>query len=351
MKRLAVVLFNLGGPDSLEAVQPFLFNLFIDPAIITAPQPFRWLLAKFISSKRTSVAREIYQHMGGRSPILELTQDQAQALQTQLNANLPDTDVKVFISMRYWHPFSQQTVQDVQDFAADEVMLLPLYPQYSTTTTESSFADWDITAQKAGLAVPTKRICCYPTEPSFVAAQAALLAAGLDQAQQSGEPVRVLFSAHGLPKKIVDDKADPYPHQIERGAEAIVDHLKAQGVMIDDWRICYQSRVGRLEWIGPATEDEIKRAGREGKALVVLPLAFVSEHSETLVELDIEYKELAVEHGITTYVRIAALGTDETFINGLSDLVTNTLAGDTGLCAQGQSTRLCSESDRACPLS
>jgi len=349
MKRLAVVLFNLGGPDGPDAVQPFLFNLFSDKAIIGAPQPIRWLLAKYISTKRTPFAQEIYNHMGGKSPILELTKAQAKALQDSLNDKYEDQDVQVFISMRYWHPFSEQTAKDVQAFNPDEIVLLPLYPQFSTTTTESSFLDWDKTAKRSELIVPTKRICCYPTERGFVGAQAELLKSGVEQAKASGSPVRVLFSAHGLPKKIVDQKADPYPHHVEDGAQAIVEALKHQGYELEDWVVSYQSRVGPLEWIGPATEDEIKRAGVDQKALVVLPLAFVSEHSETLVELDIEYKELAEENGIETYVRIPAVGTHPEFIKGLSNLVSLALDGDTTICAQGQNKRLCASADRACP--
>ena len=351
MKRVAVVLFNLGGPDSQTAVEPFLFNLFSDKAIITYPQPFRWVLAKIISAKRAPLAQEIYNHIGGSSPILKLTEDQAQALQDKLNKDLQDTQVQVFISMRYWHPFSAQTVQEVQKFGADEIVLLPLYPQFSTTTTQSSFLDWDEHSSKIKLDVPTKRICCYPTQPGFIQAQVKLLKTSIETAQASGQAVRVLFSAHGLPKKIVEQKSDPYPNQIKQGAVAIVEACKAQNIPIQDWTICYQSRVGRLEWIGPSTEDEIIRAGQDKKALVVLPLAFVSEHSETLVELDIEYKELAMDHGITVYERVPAVGAHTDFIAGLSDMVCNTLNTKNALSAQGQSKRLCNDQDQACPLS
>ena len=346
MKKLAVVTFNLGGPDGLDAVEPFLFNLFNDRAIIDYPNPFRWLLAKLISKKRAPVAQEIYGHMGGRSPILGLTNDQAKALKTQLGADLDGVETRVFVSMRYWHPFSGEIVGDVKAFAPDQVVLLPLYPQFSTTTTQSSFTDWDQTAASAGLNVPTKRVCCYPTEPGFIKAQAQLLKASLDQA---GDNVRVLFSAHGLPKKIVEGKHDPYPNHVAQGAQAVVDELAGQGQVLDDWLVCYQSRVGRLEWIGPSTEDEIKRAARDGKSLVVLPLAFVSEHSETLVELDIEYAELAKDAGIETYVRVPAVGVHGDFIAGLASLVQGACEGDAEYCPQGALDRLCVAFDRACP--
>ena len=206
-----------------------------------------------------------------------------------------------------------------------------------------------MSADRVGLDIPTQSVCCYPTEPGFIAAQVDLLKAGIADAEKSKKPFRVLFSAHGLPKKIIDKKADPYPHHVEQGAQAIVDLMAAQGQPIEDWQISYQSRVGPLEWIGPSTEDEIKRAGQDQKGLVILPLAFVSEHSETLVELDIEYKELAEQHGVETYIRIPAVATHEKFINGLKSLVTLTIKGDTPLCAQGQNKRLCENTDRACP--
>lgn len=346
MKRLAVVAFNLGGPDGPAAVEPFLFNLFFDPAIIGMPKPLRWLLAKWISKKRAPVAQEIYQHMGGKSPILDLTRDQALALQAELGTHLDGVEVQVFVSMRYWHPFSGEVVNDVKAFAPDQIVLLPLYPQFSTTTTESSFIDWDATTAHADLDVPTKRVCCYPTEPGLIKAQTQLLQAALAEA---GENVRVLFSAHGLPKKIVEGKSDPYPDHVARGAQAIVDELADQGAVLNDWLVCYQSRVGRLEWIGPSTEDEIKRAARDGKSLVVLPLAFVSEHSETLVELDIEYRELAQAQGITTYVRVPAVGVHADFIVGLATLVQGALQAETAFCPQGGEDRLCLAFDRACP--
>ncbi|MFC1673031.1 ferrochelatase [Pseudomonadota bacterium] len=346
MKKCAVVMFNLGGPDGPEAVQPFLFNLFNDAAIIGVPQPIRWLLAKFISKKRAPFAQEIYQHIGGKSPLLDLTNEQAQALESVLSERLAGVDVKTFVSMRYWHPFSDQVAGEVKAYAPDQIVLLPLYPQFSTTTSASSLEDWDLAAKKVGLDVPTKRVCCYPVEPGFIKAQVDLLKASLTKA---GDNVRVLFSAHGLPKKIVDQKGDPYPDHVERGAQAIVDELTNQGITLDDWRVCYQSRVGPLEWIGPATEDEIARAGSEGKALVVLPLAFVSEHSETLVELDIEYGELAEQKGVATYVRVPAVGTHAEFISGLGEVVAGALSVNADPSPQGGVARLCPTAGHACP--
>jgi ferrochelatase len=319
-------LFNLGAPDGPRAVAPFLFNLFNDPAIIRAPRPLRWLLAKFIAARRAPVARRIYRELGGASPLLTLTRAQAGALEAALAG---DGDLRVFIAMRYWHPFSAETAAAVKAYGAERVVLCPLYPQYSTTTTGSSLSDWRRAAARTGLIAEERVIGCYPTAAGLIAAQARLIRAALDEAEGFG-PARVLFSAHGLPKKIIA-RGDPYQWQVERTAAAVVDALAIDGL---DWVVCYQSRVGRLEWIGPGTEAEIRRAGRDRVAVVVVPIAFVSEHSETLVELDIEYSELATAAGVAAYVRVPALGTEPAFIDQLADLVRAAMAGETP--ARGQ---------------
>ena len=350
MKRLAVVLFNLGGPDSLQAVEPFLYNLFMDKAIIGAPLPIRWMIAKLISKRRAPLAEDIYRHLGGKSPLLELTQDQANALQASLCEKFPGVEVGTFIAMRYWHPLSLQTAQAVKEFAPDRVVLLPLYPQFSTTTTDSSFEDWAKSAAFVDLNVPHQQICCYPSEPGWIAAQAELLHKAMDEAKalDTGKGVRVLFSAHGLPKKIVEQKGDPYPDHVKQGAEAIAAAMQAKGQGLSDWLVSYQSRVGPLEWIGPSTDDEIKRAGKDGIVLVVLPIAFVSEHSETLVALDIEYKQLAVEAGVGGYVRVPAVGTHPAFIDGLGRMVKLCLDQDQAICPAGQSEHLCPTDAAGC---
>jgi len=327
MAKTAIILFNLGGPDSPAAIQPFLFNLFNDPAIIRLPSLPRWLLAQLISRRRAKVAGELYGKLGGRSPILPQTEAQAAALEAALGP-----DYKCFIAMRYWHPFASEAAAAVKKWGADRILLLPLYPQFSTTTSASSLGEWQRAAKAAGLTQPSTSIGCYPTEPGFVAAQVALLREAL--AKISG-PVRLLFSAHGLPKKIVDG-GDPYQWQVEQSAAAMVAALNMPGL---DWQVCYQSRVGPLEWIGPSTDAEIARAGAEGKALVLAPIAFVSEHSETLVELDIEYAELAHENGVPGYHRVPTVGCRPEFIAGLASLV-HGAKYDNGTCSSvGQ--RLC----------
>lgn len=340
-EKLAVILFNLGGPDSPDAVRPFLFNLFRDPAIITLPWGIRHALAWVIARGRAPVAREIYQKIGGASPLLPQTRAQADALEQALK---PLGEVKVGIAMRYWHPFSAETAREIAAWKPDRVVLLPLYPQYSGTTSGSSIKDWLSAARAAGLTAPVKTICCYPRLPGWVSAQADLLRdklAGLGE----GTPFRVLFSAHGLPKKFVE-AGDPYQAQVEMGVKAIVATL---GLPDLDFSICYQSRVGRLEWIGPSTDTEIERAGADKKGVVVVPVAFVSEHSETLVELDIEYAHLAGEKGVPFYLRVPTVGTHPAFIQALADLVGSSLAG-TEPVVSGEEGRVCPAACKGCAL-
>jgi ferrochelatase len=347
--RIAVVLFNLGGPDCLAAVRPFLFNLFNDPAIIGAPAPIRWLLAQLISRRRAPVARDIYREIGGASPILPNTQSQAHALETALNqvggrSGGTAAAYKVFIAMRYWHPRADATALAVQAYAPDRIVLLPLYPQYSSTTTGSSLGDWAAAAQRIGLTAPSCAICCYPHMDGFIEAMAAGIRPHLEAAGARG-PVRLLLSAHGLPKSIVA-RGDPYRWQVERTAAALAARL---GDTKLDWRVCYQSRVGPLDWIGPATDAEIALAGRERRALVIAPIAFVSEHSETLVELDIEYARLASEAGAPAYRRAPTVDASAAFIAGLAGLVRNAAAKQRPLISAG-GERLCPAACGLCPL-
>ncbi|MFC4271659.1 ferrochelatase [Sneathiella chungangensis] len=331
MTKKAVVLFNLGGPDGPAAVEPFLFNLFYDPAIIRLPKPLRWLVAKMISRRRAPVAQEIYAQIGGASPILPQTEAQAAALQDLLDQEAGD-DYRVFVSMRYWHPFAHDVARAVADWTPEEVILLPLYPQFSSTTTASSLEEWTRAANAAGLAAPTASLCCYPFEKGLISACTELIAPKV--AEMAGQKVRVLFSAHGLPQKIVD-AGDPYQWQVERMAEKIVDRLAVPEL---DWKVCYQSRVGPMKWLEPSTETEIERAGAEAISLIVVPIAFVSEHSETLVELDIEYAHLAREAGVPEYHRIRTVGVQADFIAGLARMIT---ALPPGRISSESGTRIC----------
>lgn len=340
MTRTAVVLFNLGGPDSPEAVRPFLFNLFNDPAILGLPGPLRWLLAKVISGRRAPVAREIYANLGGGSPLLANTEAQAAALEPALGP-----EAKVFVAMRYWRPRAGAVAAAVKAWDPDELVLLPLYPQYSTTTSGSSLEDWQDAARRAGLAVEWRAICCYGTAEGFIAAMAALIRPALAEAGGHGAP-RLLLTAHGLPQKIVAG-GDPYQWQVERTAQSIVRALGVEGL---DWVVCYQSRVGPLKWIEPYTDAEIERAGRDGVPLVVAPIAFVSEHSETLVELDIEYAELARRSGVPAYLRVPTVATAPAFIEALAGLVQAARAGGAGEVMPGSAENVCPAGFSGCPL-
>jgi ferrochelatase len=276
-----------------------------------------------IARGRAPVARDIYAKIGGASPIVAETHAQARALEAALAQD--GITAQAFIAMRYWHPFSDGAAAAVKAYRPDRIVLLPLYPQFSTTTTASSLKDWKRAAKKAGLDAPTREICCYPQEPGFVTAAAAKIRETL---QGAGPGWRLLLSAHGLPKRIIE-RGDPYQRQVEQTAAAILNELALPAL---EAVVCYQSRVGRLEWIGPATDAEIRRAGAEGKRVIVAPIAFVSEHSETLVELDIEYRHLAEESGVPEYRRAPAVGDDAAFIAGLAGLVKQALAGDTPAC-------------------
>lgn len=336
-RKLAVVLFNLGGPDGPDSVRPFLRNLFRDPAIIRAPGPVREALALFISTVRAKEARANYAKMGGGSPLLPETLKQAKALGAALESEYPDREIRIWPAMRYWHPFTEDVAGEVAAWGPDDCVLLPLYPQYSTTTTASSFRRW----REAG-GPETHAVCCYPTEPAFVDAHAALIRRTWERAGRP-ENLRLLFSAHGLPEKVIED-GDPYQWQVEQTVEAVTRQLPE----FPDWQICYQSRVGPLKWIGPSTETAVLMAAGEGKGILLSPIAFVSEHIETLVELDDEYAELAREAGVTSYVRVPALGEDPVFIESLAAIVKSALARDEGTQPEG-GTRICPAEWSACP--
>ena len=350
MSRSAVVIFNLGGPDNPDAIEPFLFNLFNDPAIIGLPGLLRKPLAKFIAHRRAPVARKIFAHLGGRSPLLEETEVQADALAQEITREMGREDEsRVFIAMRYWHPFIETAVERVQAFDPDKIVLLPLYPQYSTTTTASSLKEWCRAAAAIDLEAPTRAVCCYPVEEGYITGLVGMIAPAIEEARRQAasraEP-RVLFSAHGLPKKIIAT-GDPYQWQIEQTAAATARVLALSG---PDWTVCYQSRVGPLEWIGPSLNDELTRAAGDGVPVVVVPVAFVSEHSETLVELDIEYRKIAQDLGVPAYVRVPAIGVDKSFISALARIAVQALKGgeETRSAAGG---RPCPATTGRCPLS
>ena len=309
----AIVLFNLGGPDKIENVEPFLFNLFNDPAILNLPILLRYPLAKLISNRRAPTAKKIYAELGGSSPILKLTNDQSHALEKKLNQTQTKDEYKCFVVMRCWNPRAKDVIKDVQLYNPEEVVLMPLYPQYSAATSGSSIKEWKDICKKNNLKIKTSTICCYPTDENFVLAHKEEIIKKINNLKN----FKLIFSAHGLPEKNIK-KGDPYQWQVEQSVNKIVKSLNIKDL---DWILSYQSRVGPLKWIGPSTEDIIVENSKAGKHIVLVPIAFVSEHSETLVELDIEYKEIADKNGCKNYTRVPALGTNEYYIKAMSDLI------------------------------
>ncbi|HBK09324.1 MAG TPA: ferrochelatase [Acetobacteraceae bacterium] len=342
-RKIAIVLFNLGGPDRPEAIKPFLLNLFLDPAILRVPFFVRPFLARIITRARVAPATANYALLGGKSPLLGLTQEQGAALE----AALPEVDAKCFIAMRYWHPFSLEAARAVKAWGPDEIVLLPLYPQFSTTTTGSSLAAWRQVAAQIGLIADTTTVCCYPVDRDYAAATAAIVKREYERARASLDPrtkLRVLFSAHGLPEVIVKG-GDPYQWQIEQTVAAVVE---AWGEKVDH-TICYQSRATPQKWIEPSTEDEIARAATDRAAVLVVPIAFVSEHTETLVELDIEYREVAEKLGIPGYFRVPTQNADAGFIASLAGIVRRAVQCGPGLCSAAGG-RLCKAEHSGCPF-
>jgi ferrochelatase len=313
-RRVAIILFNLGGPDSQDAVRPFLFNLFNDKAIIGAPQPLRFLIAQLISRIREKLAKANYALMGGGSPILPETQKQAEALEAEIGKRVSNVTFKCFPAMRYWRPFVKDAAKAAENWGATDAILLPLYPQFSTTTTASSLRAW---TQASDL--PCSTICCYPAGGAFAEAHAEAI---LEAWRKAGSPAnpRVLFSAHSVPQSVVDS-GDPYQWQVAQSIAAVRKLLPAEW----ESRVCYQSRVGPMKWLRPSTEEEVHAAGRDGVGVIVSPIAFVTEHVETLVELDIEYAQVARRLNLPFYLRAAAPGAAQRFIDALASLVERAL--------------------------
>ncbi|MFZ0638145.1 MAG: ferrochelatase [Candidatus Acidiferrales bacterium] len=329
-KKIGVVLFQLGGPDRLEAVEPFLYNLFCDPEIINfmgagiARKP----LAKLIASRRAQVVREHYAAIGGGSPIIELTNRQARALTAALQ---PDVDARVVVAMRYWHPLTEEAIAELRSESLEQLILLPLYPHYSFATTGSSLKEWQRRYRGNGLPMRppvspfvnplVKMINDFHDNPLYIAALAERVNESL-RALEHPEGVHLLFSAHGLPLSLIE-KGDPYPGQIEE----TVKLLLAAGGWSNPSSLCYQSRVGRQKWLEPSLTGAIDKLALSGvRRLLVIPISFVTEHIETLYEINIEAREQARERGIAEFHMMASLNDSPTFIQALADLV-KTAAG------------------------
>ena len=353
-EKIAILAINLGAPDNLKAVRPFLFNLFCDPLIIRLAWPLRYPLAWLISTLRNRTAQEIYKLIGGKSPLLENSQKQMQAIEAAIKQKTTGKSyiIKSFIAMRYWHPMSLETAKKLQKWAPDRIIFLPLYPQFSTTTTKSSLVEWQKAIKKIGLQVETSVICCYPTSKGFITSSAKAIVKALHQCKKAKIKPRILLSAHGIPKSIAES-GDPYDWQVIEGGKAIMQQLdilqgKAKNYL--DYRICYQSRVGRMEWLQPYTEEEIKQAGKAKIPLIIVPLAFISEHSETLVELDIEYREIAEEAGVPEYLRVPTVSISKDFIDDLADIILRRIKTRVAIAPDGEK-RLCGAKYKECPCS
>lgn len=317
-KKYAVVLFQLGGPDSLDAVEPFLFNLFMDPDIIDFPGARfgRKLLAKLISSTRSKKVKARYEEIGGKSPILELTQAQARALEKTLNRTI---SAKAFIAMRYWHPLTDVAVSEVKKGSFDEIILLPLYPHYSITTTGSSINEWNRQCARLNLdSVPQKLVHHFYDNPHYIEAivqnvnKSLEALAGIDP-----QNVYLVFSAHGVPVSIIE-KGDPYQRHIENTVQLVL----RRGAWPNPHILCYQSKVGPAEWLKPSLNSTISSLAQKGvKHVLVIPVAFVTDHIETLDEINIETREKAEKLGIEHFAVMPALNDHPKFIEALAQEV------------------------------
>ncbi|MFT6106074.1 MAG: ferrochelatase [Rickettsiales bacterium] len=343
-KKTAIILFNIGGPDKPESINGFLFNLFNDKSIVKLIQPFRFALAKFISLKQTKSTKKIYSNIGGKSPILKTANAQAEALEKKLSFV---GDFKVFVSMRYWHPFSSEVVKTIKEYAPDEIIMLPLYPQFSTIT-ESSFNDFSKKLKKSKIDSAIKYVCCYPSNPEFISSHARLIKNEISKAKSSGfEDCRLLFSARGLPQKIVD-AGDPYCFQVKNSVDAIMKNLNSDKKEKIDHKICYQSKSAIIEWINPSLEFEIRKAALDKKAIIIIAVTLVSEDCETLVEIDMKYSKLAKNLKVPFCSRTPALGVDGYFIDSLLDICKRTSAAKYGCNGGEYGARICPNNFERC---
>jgi ferrochelatase len=328
MARVGVLLLNLGGPERIEDVGPFLYNLFSDPEIIRLPTPaLQKPLAWLISTLRSRKSQEAYRSIGGGSPLRRITEQQARELQSELRQR--QVQATTYVAMRYLHPFTESAVADIKADGVDEVVVLPLYPHFSISTSGSSFRELQRLRQAdpAFSTLPIRCIRSWYDHPGYIQAMAELIARDVE-ACDDPPTAHVFFSAHGVPKSYVEDAGDPYQKEIEACAELVMRRLEQLVGHPNPHTLAYQSRVGPVEWLKPYTDEALVRLGEEGvKELVVVPISFVSEHIETLEEIDIEYREIAAESGISHFRRVPALDTDPTFIRGLADLVQLALAG------------------------
>ena len=324
LKKIAVVLFQLGGPDSQEAVEPFLYNLFSDPDIINFPGSFlaRKPLAKLISVSRAKSKRRDYAAIGGGSPIRRLTEQQARALELALKPHLA---ARAIVAMRYWHPDTAEAIRALEATEFDELVLLPLYPHYSLATTGSSLKEWNRLYKPR---VPVYLIDHFFDHPDYIAGIVERINSVLQQLPHP-EKVHLVFSAHGLPMSLVD-KGDPYPQQIE----ATVRLVRELGAWRNPYVLCFQSRVGPQRWLAPSFTGTIERMAREGqRRMLVIPVSFLTEHIETLHEINRDGRELAESLGIEEFHMMPALNDSPLLIRALADLVLRAVGRRVGVAS------------------
>eukprot|EP00892_Ulva_mutabilis_P010467 jgi/Ulvmu1/7793/UM004_0022.1 len=324
---VGVMLLNLGGPDTLDDVQPFLYNLFADPDIIRLPPSLRFLqpaIAQGISTLRAPKSKEAYESIGGGSPLRTITEQQGAALQEALGER--GLRSRVYVAMRYWHPYTEEAIEQLKQDGVTKLVVLPLYPQFSISTSGSSLRLLeDIFKTDPDLAgLEHTVIPSWYQRRGYVVAMADLIEKEL-QTFSAKEQVELFFSAHGVPVSYVEQAGDPYKEEMEECVALIVTELQQRGVS-NHHTLAYQSRVGPVEWLKPYTDESIRELGAAGcKNLLAVPISFVSEHIETLEEIDMEYRELAEESGIENWGRVPALNTNRTFINDLADAVVEAL--------------------------
>ena len=323
-KKIAVVLFQLGGPDSQAAVEPFLYNLFCDPDIINFPGAFlaRKLIAKLISTTRSKVVGQHYMEIGGASPIRRLTEQQARALQVALK---PHISARTIVAMRYWHPNTAEAIAALDGEPYDELVLLPLYPHYSFATTRSSLNEWNRQYEPK---TPAKIIDHFYDHPDYIAAIVERINSVLAEIKRSDE-IHLVFSAHGLPLALVG-KGDPYPKQIEE----TVQMVRELGAWPNPHELCYQSRVGPQKWLQPSLTTTIEQMAHSGiKRMLVIPISFLTEHIETLHEINVEAREEAESLGITEFHMMPALNDSPLLIRALADLVLRSVGMRSGVAS------------------
>jgi len=312
--RLGVVLFQLGGPDTLEAIEPFLYNLFCDPDIIDFPfaRLGRKPLAKLISSTRAHKVRHHYSMIGGGSPIRRNTERQAQALEAEFEAR--GFNARCFVAMRYWHPFTVEAVAALERAHCDEIVLLPLYPQYSTTTTGSSLNEWNRRFRQN--CAPVYVVTEFYRHPGYLDALVETIDRTLDRFEIRSRP-ELIFSAHSVPMAVVE-RGDPYQKQIEETVALVME----RGGWPNHHRLCYQSKVGASRWLQPTLRGTLRQVAEERiDEVCVVPISFVSDHVETLGEIDHEARKLAAELGIRRFEMTPGLNDSPSFIRALADMV------------------------------